>query len=155
MATMRLLKARLLLLLPLIALCLLDESASHAELGGAVSADALQIQEKFPADSSGQRLYVFQIKLPTGTQIREFANGEHVVVGVSWQGPTLPNLKQLLGPYFDTFAKRPPTKETNHHSAEFFSDELVVQSHGQLHSFSGRAYLPQRLPAGITADQIN
>lgn len=148
-------KNRLPLLLSLFCACLIYASPSHAELGGTVSKDAIQIQEKFPADATGQRLNVFQIKLPTGTQIKEYATTDNIVVGVSWQGPTLPNLKQLLGQHFDTFAKRPATKDTNHHNVDFFSDDLVVQSYGQIHNFSGRAYLPKMLPVGISADQVN
>jgi len=126
-----------------------------AELGGLANKEATQIQELSPIVATEQHLKVFQTKLPSGTQIKEFVNAENVVVGVSWQGPTLPNLKSLLGEHFDKFVNRPVAHSANHRSAELTTDELVVQSHGQMRNFAGKAYLPKLLPTGFNPDQIN
>jgi len=136
-------------------LCALYASPSHAELGGAVEKEAVLVQEQSSVVATEQRLTVYQIKAPSGTLIKEYTNANNVVVGVTWQGPTLPNLKQLLGTHFDTFVNRPIMPGAGHRSAELRTDELVVQSHGQMRSFSGRAYLPKLLPAGFNVDQIN
>jgi len=139
----------------LICLCLLLSNPAFAELGGSVSKDATLIQEQSSVVAVDQRLTVYQIKIPSGTLIKEYVNSANIVVGVSWQGPTLPNLKQLLGEYFETFANRTTSHTTNHRSAELRTEDLVVQSHGQMRNFSGRAYLPKSLPSGFNADQIN
>ncbi|MET3105208.1 hypothetical protein AAKU67_000956 [Oxalobacteraceae bacterium GrIS 2.11] len=136
-------------------LCSLYATPSLAELGGVVDKDAVLVQEQSSVVAAEPRLTVYQIKSPSGTLIREYTNANNVVVGVTWQGPTLPNLKQLLGTHFDTFVNRPITPGAGHRSAELRTDELVVQSHGQMRSFSGRAYLPKMLPAGFNIDQIN
>jgi hypothetical protein len=133
---------------------LLHTTTARAELGGAVDKDAVQIHEQSPIVATEQHLNAYQIKSPSGTLIIEYTNANNVVVAVSWQGPTLPNLKQLLGDYFEPFANRPATQNTSHRSAELHTDDLVVQSHGQMRNFAGRAYLPKLLPPGFNADQI-
>lgn len=125
-----------------------------AELGGAVSKEAVLVQEQSSVVATEQRLNVYQIKVTSGTRIKEYVDANNVVVAVSWQGPTLPNLKQLLGSYFDTFANRPVGHASSHRNAELITDDLVVQSQGQMRHFAGRAYLPRLLPAGFNTDQI-
>lgn len=143
------------LTLTLASTCLLHSSPTFAELGSSVNKDAVLIQSQSSVVATEQRLNVYQITAASGTRIKEYTNTENVVVAVSWQGPSLPNLKQLLGEYFETFANRPTTPASNHRSAELHTDDLVVQSHGQMRNFSGRAYLPKLLPSGFKLDQIN
>lgn len=128
--------------------------AAYAELGGAVSKEAVLIQGQSSVVATEPQLNIYQVKATSGTLIKEYTNANNVVVAVSWQGPTLPNLKELLGSNFDTFVNRPTTHATSHRSAELITDDLVVQSHGQMRNFAGRAYLPKLLPAGFSADQI-
>ncbi|PRC92061.1 hypothetical protein S2091_3196 [Solimicrobium silvestre] len=128
---------------------------SFAELGGTVAKEAVQIKEQSSIVATDQTLNVYQVKMPSGTQIKEYANADGVVVAVTWQGPTLPNLKVLLGDHFDEFANRKPSSlAINRRSAAIHTDDLVVQSHGQMRSFAGFAYLPKLLPPGFNLDQI-
>jgi Protein of unknown function (DUF2844) len=46
-----------------------------------------------------------ETQLPNGTLVREFATLQGLVFAVTWQGPTLPNLRELLGQYFSNFSK--------------------------------------------------
>lgn len=126
----------------------------HAELGGLANRDAVLIQEQSPLVSNVPSLGIYLFKSPSGTQIKEYVNAENTVVAVTWQGPSLPNLRQLLGAYFETFVNRPTDHGSSHRSAELLTDGLVVQSHGQMRNFSGRAYLPKLLPSGFNIDQI-
>ncbi len=137
--------------LSLCAVLLLQIAPCFAELGGTAAKEAVQIQAAIPGNPA--TLTVVQVKLPSGTQIREYLNVDGVVVAVSWQGATLPNLKQLLGSSFDSFVQR-PAQSGNHRNASMISDDLVVQSHGQLRAFHGKAYLPKLLPAGFDINQI-
>lgn len=126
-----------------------------AELGGSVNPQAVLIQEQSSVVANSKQLAAYQVTTTAGTQIKEYTNASNTVVAVSWQGPTLPNLKDLLGQYFQPFADRPTTgTPVNHHSAELKTDDLVVQSQGRMRNFSGRAYLPKLLPAGFNSDQI-
>ena len=133
---------------------LIGAPPARAELGGPANKEAIQIQDLSPVVAVDQHLNVFQLKMASGTQINEYTNADNVVVAVTWQGPTLPNLKLLLGEHFQTFANRSTEHSVSHRSAEFHTDDLVVQSHGQMRNFAGRAYLPKLLPAGFNIDQI-
>lgn len=141
--------------LPFVIICVAGASPAWAELGGTVQPQAALIREQSSVVATTKQLNVYQTTTTAGTQIKEYANADNAVVAVSWQGPTLPNLKDLLGKYFQPFADRPKTgNAVNHHSAELKTDDLVVQSQGRMRSFSGRAYLPKLLPADFNLDQI-
>jgi len=137
----------------LVCACLLSVS-SHAELGGLPNSDGVLIQDQTAVVTNDQTLSIYLFKSPSGTQIKEYVNDSHIVVAVTWQGPSLPNLRQLLGAHFQTFVDRPIDHGSSHRSAELQTDALVVQSHGQMRNFSGRAYLPKLLPSGFNIDQI-
>jgi hypothetical protein len=46
-----------------------------------------------------------ELQAPTGTKVREYLGNDGKVFAVSWQGPFRPNLRQLLGAYYDTYMK--------------------------------------------------
>jgi hypothetical protein len=94
------------------------------------------------------------LTLPSGTVVREYVSTAGVVFAVSWQGPVLPPLKQLLGS--DNFTQY--TTAQSQRSGKGFAGVdlpgLVVNSGGHMGAFFGRAWLPQSLPAGITTQDI-
>ena len=76
------------------------------------------------------------------------------VFAVSWQGPWLPNLQQLLGPYFADYT----SVQNQRHSRGpllIHQSNLVVQSSGHMRSFVGRAYVPDMLPQGVRVEDIH
>ncbi|PMS15059.1 hypothetical protein C0Z18_28715 [Trinickia dabaoshanensis] len=95
---------------------------------------------------------VHTIALPSGTVVREYAGADGIVFGVAWEGPTLPDLKTTLGTAFDRFAGASPTRGGSPLAVS--ADDLVVYSGGHLRAFSGRAYLPHALPAGVDAGVV-
>jgi len=46
-----------------------------------------------------------EIQTPTGTVVREFSSAAGEVFGVSWEGPFLPDLRQLLGASYDSYVQ--------------------------------------------------
>jgi hypothetical protein len=97
---------------------------------------------------------VQMLTLSSGTVVREYLSTAGVVFAISWQGPVLPQLKQLLGT--DNFTQY--TQAQSEGSGRGFAGvdlpNLVVNSGGHMGAFFGRAWLPQALPAGITAKDI-
>jgi hypothetical protein len=97
---------------------------------------------------------VHEIQLPSGTVLREFAALDGNVFAVAWSGPAIPNLRQALGRYFDVYVTAAKAKHAGHRHLEIQQNDLVVQSSGHMRAFSGRAYLPQSLPAGTTVAEL-
>jgi Protein of unknown function (DUF2844) len=98
-----------------------------------------------------------EIQLPSGTVLREFAVAGGNVFAVAWTGPSIPNLRQALGAYFDAYMA---AAQANHghgsrNHLQILQNDLVVQSAGHMRAFTGRAYLPQGLPAGISPDELH
>ena len=128
--------------------------SSHAELGGTVAPQAKKIREQSSVVVAQPTLNVFENTLATGTVVREYTNSAGVVVAVAWNGPGMPDLQDLLGQHFDAFANRPASANSSHRHAILNTEDLVVESHGQMRAFYGRAYLPKLLPVGASLEQI-
>jgi hypothetical protein len=99
---------------------------------------------------------VHEIRVPGGTLIREFVTLEGTVFGIAWQGPFRPDLRQLLGDYFDEFqaiaqaARRPSGRGP----VTVDTPELVVHMGGHPRAFFGHAYAPGLLPPAFAARDI-
>lgn len=98
------------------------------------------------------------LTLNTGTIVREYLSTAGVVFAVSWDGPVLPQLKQLLGPdNFEQYTGAMNTARSQSGSRGYANVSLpglAVESAGHMGAFFGRAWLPASLPAGITAKDI-
>jgi Protein of unknown function (DUF2844) len=95
---------------------------------------------------------VHELRSPSGTVIREFASEGGTVFAVAWQGPFIPNLRQLLGPYFESFARASlerPHRGPSHAPLIVRTPDLVVEAGGHMRAFFGRAYLPDQVPASL------
>jgi uncharacterized protein DUF2844 len=81
-----------------------SQSATAALGGDAATmlADQVHINGKLVV-SRTQKYTVHEIEAPSGTVVREFASPAGTVFGVAWSGPTTPDLRQVLGPYFDQY----------------------------------------------------
>ena len=101
----------------------------------------------------GVAMTVHESVSAAGTRVREYVAGG-TVCAVSWQGPVQPDLRHLLGRYFERYLAGARAGMSGHGHVSLRSGDLVVESHGHLRAFSGKAYLPQLLPPGVGADQI-
>jgi hypothetical protein len=97
---------------------------------------------------------VHEIQLPSGTVLREFAAVDGNVFAVVWSGPAIPDLRQALGRYFDVYLTAAQARRGGHRHLQIEQSGFVMQSSGHMRAFSGRAYLPQALPPGTSADEI-
>ena len=93
--------------------------------------------------------------LATGTHVREFVSGSGVVFAVTWDGPFLPDLKALLGKYFDTMVAESATMPRAGRSRMAVNrPEVVINSGGHMRAFEGSAWIPAEFPVGFTADDV-
>jgi Protein of unknown function (DUF2844) len=101
---------------------------------------------------------VQQITLGSGTVVREYTSLTGQVFAITWQGPTRPDLQQLLGSYFESYKSAVtaahPSHPGAHRQLNIQQSDLVVQSLGRLRSFRGLAYVPSLLPAGVPVSDL-
>jgi hypothetical protein len=97
---------------------------------------------------------VHEIDQPSGTVIREYAGLDGKVFAVTWRGPFQPNLRESLGQYFDEYlaASKAGRLDRKHMSVE--QSDLVVRAAGHMRAYRGIAYLPQALPSGVAAGDL-
>jgi hypothetical protein len=130
-----------------------------ASLGGDVSsvqADQVKMQGSMRKTSTDSYT-VHEIQTPTGVAVREYVSPAGKVFAVTWQGPFQPDLRQLLGVYFDQYTEAVQAQQTQRHGrGPLLIEEpgLVVQVTGHLRAFHGRAYVPQMLPAGVHSEEL-
>jgi len=127
-----------------------------AALGGSEES-VISDQVKFQASrrvvpEHGYRVH--EISRGDGTLVKEYVSFEGKVFGVSWQGPTLPDLSQLLGSSFAEFQGSLQHKAGRRKAAVVHNSDLVVESTGHTRAFQGRAYLKSLLPDGVTQEVV-
>jgi hypothetical protein len=94
-----------------------------------------------------------ELQLPSGTVVTEYlSNG--VVYAVTWQGPTVPNLRQVLGNYFDSYRTAAKAPVVRRRLVRVDTGDLVIESSGKMRAFTGRAWVPTLLPSGVTPADI-
>src|SRR5450631_1289399 len=73
---------------------------------------------------------VHEIQLPTGTVLREYAAPGGKVFAVAWSGPSIPNLSQVLGSYFDVYISAAKARHTRRSPLNIQQSGFVIQSGG-------------------------
>jgi hypothetical protein len=91
--------------------------------------------------------------LPSTTRLHEYIGGDGNVFAVSWTGPTLPDFKALLGEYatvMDAEVRSAPVAGRG--GLSISTPTFKLQSGGRARAFSGKAWIPDRLPAGFSPE---
>ena len=152
-------------LLSMLVVCLLLGAAfpAWAALGGditSVQADQLHMQGTIRSTPKASYT-VHEIQSPAGTVIREYVSSVGASTGkvfaLAWQGPWPPDMRQLLGGYFDQYeqaAKAQSSARIGRKPLMIELPGLIVEMGGHPRAFTGRAYVPQMLPSGVHAEEI-
>ena len=143
-----------LLVLPLPAMAVLGDTAAS------VLDD--QARMKGTLRSTDNHTYVMhEITAPSGSVVREFVSPQGAVFGVAWEGQFLPDLQQLLGPYYQqaqqaAASQQEASTQPRARRAPIVIETpgLVVYQTGHPRSFHGQAYIPQLVPSGVQASEI-
>jgi hypothetical protein len=126
-----------------------SNSVSHAAVSAA-SAGAAKA-------SATAAFTVRSTTLAAGTVVNEYVGADGTVFGIAWQGPRVPDLPSLLGSYFPQYVQGIQNQRANgggRGPVSVSGSALVVRSGGHMGAFAGQAYLPQALPAGVSASDI-
>ncbi len=127
-----------------------------AALGGSVETVATD-QVRMQAKRAITQMREYNIHLITrddGTLIKEYVTPAGKVFGVSWSGPTIPDLTQLLGAYSAEFQTSVRAQPGRRKAGVVHNTDLVVESTGHMRAFQGRAYLNSMLPDGVTQEVV-
>ena len=109
-------------------------SASSQPAGGLLSAAPYSVRQSVDAN---------------GVTIREYVLSANVVFAVTWDGPVRPNMRALLGSYFTNYVAAGQTGVRGSGPLIEGNDDFRIESAGRLGNFSGMAWLPRLLPAGV------
>ena len=130
-----------------------------ASLGGdasSVQTDQVHMQGTRQTTTT-QSYTVSEIRAATGTVVREYASSTGTVFAIAWHGPWPPDMHQLLGSYFEQYvqaAKAQSAARMGRRPLMIEQPGLVVQSGGHPRAFSGKAYVPEMLPQGVRAEDL-
>jgi hypothetical protein len=129
-----------------------------AALGGDVSsvqADQAHMKAELRIQT-GQAFTVHELHQTSGTVVKEFISPAGKVFAVSWSGSSMPDLRQLLGTYFDQFsqAAQSRARRRGRTPLNIQQNGLVVQSGGHMRAFFGKAYLSDELPQTVSPEMI-
>lgn len=101
-----------------------------------------------------QRYDVHEIVTASGVTVREYAAHTGPVFAVTWSGTQVPDLKLLLGTYFDRYVSLAKTHRTGHHVLSIESPDLVMTAVRFQRTATGRAYVPALLPSGVSRGEL-
>jgi hypothetical protein len=140
-------------------LVLLAAPLARAALGEAqysIDADAARMAARHALARSAQ-YSVHELTLADGSLVRQYVAGNGRVFAVRWNTLSKPDLSHLLGSAFGGYrdaaqaaARQGGIQRHFRHDAA----DLVLQSDGHLHVFSGWAYRRSLLPPGLTPQAI-
>ena len=126
--------------------------SSWAGLGGPpAKLQAHAIKEASSRVSTAAGSYtVMQKELDSGTTVRQYLDGAGIVFAVSWSGPFLPDLKEILGVHFDAMVAQAGKRRNDQRSRlALRRSDVVIDSAGRMGAFEGRAWVPAKVPAGF------
>lgn len=131
---------------------------AHAVLGGSsasIVADRLHMAANERA-SQGPTFTIHALTLANGAVTREFARRDGVVFAVTWSGPSRPDLRQLLGGYFEAVQTSSAPTGVRHlrRPLSISHGGMLLHAGGHAGHFRGAAYLPALAPAGFSVADL-
>jgi len=128
--------------------------AALGEPESSVSADRQFLRGQI-RDEVHESYRLHQITDASGGVVREYVSPAGKVFGVSWQGPFVPNMQQLLGAYFP-YLQQYAQAQTARHGGPLIiqKDSFVFTSGGHMRWRHGRAYVPSLLPTNLAPEVV-
>ncbi len=131
-------------------------ASAFATLGSAPSGPDRRVLSQTAAQPTSAAPYTdLKETLESGTEVHQYVNDRGTVFAVSWSGPFLPDLKEMLGTHFGTLVdhvkQRPGGAGAQ---VQVRQDDVVIFSGGRPGAFEGRAWLPALLPAGFDTNAV-
>lgn len=128
--------------------------AALGEPAESVSADTASMKASLRAVSRAGLYTIHELQTGAGTTVREYVAPSGLVFAVSWRGPFKPDLRSLLGRYFDAYGAAPRAAGAPRTHVTIAAPDLVVHASGHMRAFAGLAYVPSLMPANVTAGNL-
>jgi hypothetical protein len=131
-------------------------AAAFASLGDnvtTVQSDQMHMKASLRT-TEGAGYVIHELQSQSGVRVREYVSPAGRVFAVSWQGPFMPDLRQVLGSYFEQYSQAAKSRQARGGPLIIREPGLVVESGGHMRSFFGRAYVPQMVPENVRAEAI-
>jgi len=125
-------------------------TATLGEDVNSVLSDQAHLQAGLQVTSTA-KFAVHRMQLPSGTTVSEYVSPAGMVFAVSWQGPAMPDLQQLLGRYFTAYVDALKNQSA---ARSLEQSGLVVQTGGHMRAYFGRVYIAPMLPRGVSVEEI-
>jgi hypothetical protein len=132
--------------------CARPASAALGEDESSVAADQAHLMASARI-LRAERYTMHELEATTGTKVREYLAGDGKVFAVAWQGPFRPDLRKLLGAYYQTYLKAAGPRAARG-PVNIRLPGLVIHMSGHQRAFYGRVYLADRVPQGLSTDEI-
>lgn len=128
--------------------------AGLGESAASVSDDGRALNAATVSTSAMPSYDRHEIRTADGTSVREFAARDGNVFAVDFDGPTMPDLKSVLGTRYDSYVRAAQARRGNHHVVSFTSDGAVVTIVKLPRGFAGHAHLPAAVPTGVDVREL-
>jgi hypothetical protein len=132
-------------------LLLMQAGVSSAVLGG--PPEKFNPEDITVVSKTSSNYLVLDTTLATGTQVRQYVAVSGLVFAVTWSGPFLPELRILLGKYFDAMlAESARTTSVGRSHIAINHREFVINLGGHMRAFEGEAWIPAQMPTDFSVD---
>jgi len=138
------------------ALLLALTTPSFARLGEPetlIKAEATQLGASLLEERTATHKIV-TLDTPAELRIRQWVNAQGRVFAITWAGPVMPDLAQLLGRHYTAFREAAERGHSTRSAVRLDTPEVVIESAGRMRAFRGRAFCPPMLPAGVRPEDI-
>ena len=132
--------------------CARPASAALGEDESSVAADQAHLMASARI-LRAERYTMHELQATTGTKVREYLDSDSKVFAVAWQGPFRPDLRKLLGAYYETYLQAAGPRAARG-PVNIRLPGLVIHMSGHQRAFYGRAYLTDRVPEGLSTDEL-
>jgi len=129
--------------------------ATLGQYEASVSVDRQQMRSQERVEAL-KAYTVHELATSNGGIVREFVSPRGLVFGVSWHGPFMPNLQQLLGSYVNTLHTATPAQKQVRHMRGMIvkTVDFVFVSGGRMRDWRGHAYVPSLLPTNLSPEVV-
>lgn len=122
------------------------------------SVEADRAKMEATLQTTSKQLYtIHEMHTANNVTVKEFVSPSGKVFGVAWEGASRPDMKQLLGVYFDQYTQavqQQEAKRAGHGPLLIQQPGFVMQMTGHMRALTGRAYIPQLVPSGVQLEEL-